>query len=54
MGQMVQFPANAHSTAGYLAVPPSGSGPGLLVIQEWWGLVEHIKQLLPVKTICPP
>ena len=45
MGQMVQFPANGHSTAGYLAVPPSGSGPGLLVIQEWWGLVEHITQL---------
>ena len=45
MGQMVQFPANGHSTAGYVAVPPSGSGPALLVIQEWWGLVEHIKQL---------
>lgn len=45
MGQMVQFPANAHSTAGYLAVPPSGSGPGLLVIQEWWGLVPHIRHL---------
>ena len=45
MGQMVQFPANGHSTAGYLAIPPSGSGPGLLVIQEWWGLVEHIKHL---------
>jgi carboxymethylenebutenolidase len=45
MGQMVQFPANGHSTAGYLAIPSSGSGPGLLVVQEWWGLVEHIKHL---------
>ena len=45
MGQMVQFPANGHATAGYLAIPPSGSGPGLLVIQEWWELVEHIRQL---------
>lgn len=27
---------------GYLAVPPSGSGPGVLVIQEWWGLTDHI------------
>jgi carboxymethylenebutenolidase len=45
MGQMLQFPADGHSTAGYLAVPPSGSGPGVLVIQEWWGLVEHIKHL---------
>ncbi|MEW2353917.1 dienelactone hydrolase family protein [Spirillospora sp. NPDC029432] len=27
---------------GYLATPPSGSGPGLIVIQEWWGLTDHI------------
>lgn len=45
MSQMLQFPANGHSTAGYLALPASGSGPGLLVIQEWWGLVEHIKHV---------
>jgi len=30
---------------GYLAVPPSGSGPGLVVIQEWWGLVKHIQDV---------
>jgi carboxymethylenebutenolidase len=45
MGMMIEFPANGHSTAGYLAVPPSGRGPGLLVIQEWWGLVDHIKEV---------
>ena len=27
---------------GYLAVPESGSGPGVVVIQEWWGLTDHI------------
>ena len=27
---------------GYLALPPSGSGPGVVVIQEWWGLTDHI------------
>ncbi len=43
MGEMVTFEANGHSTAGYLATPPGGTGPGLLVIQEWWGLVDHIK-----------
>ena len=43
MGQSLEFPANGHTTAGYFAVPPSGKGPGLLVIQEWWGLVDHIK-----------
>ncbi len=42
MGEMVDFPSNGHGASGYLAVPESGSGPGLLVIQEWWGLVPHI------------
>lgn len=40
---MITFPANGSETAGYLAVPPSGTGPGVIVIQEWWGLVDHIK-----------
>ena len=22
-----------------------GSGPGVVVIQEWWGLVDHIKDV---------
>lgn len=30
---------------GYLALPPSGKGPGVIVIQEWWGLVDHIKDV---------
>jgi carboxymethylenebutenolidase len=45
MGQLFQFPANGHTVTGYLASPASGSGPGLLVLQEWWGLVDHIKDL---------
>ncbi|HEY6378979.1 MAG TPA: dienelactone hydrolase family protein [Candidatus Dormibacteraeota bacterium] len=40
---MVEFPSNGSSCSGYLAVPASGSGPGVVVIQEWWGLVPHIK-----------
>ena len=43
MGEMVSYPANGHTTTGYLATRASGTGPGLLVIQEWWGLVDHIK-----------
>ena len=35
-------PATAH---GYLAVPATGSGPGVLVIQEWWGLTDHIAEV---------
>src|SRR5262249_21362746 len=31
--------------SGYLAIPAQGSGPGVIVIQEWWGLVDHIKDV---------
>ena len=42
---MVTFAANGRTADGYLSLPPSGHGPGLIVIQEWWGLVDHIKAL---------
>jgi len=44
-GKMVEFPTNGHMTQGYLATPAAGKGPGVLVIQEWWGLVPHIKSV---------
>ena len=40
--QNVSFPSNGHTAHGYLALPESGSGPGVVVIQEWWGLTSHI------------
>jgi carboxymethylenebutenolidase len=40
--QNVTFPSNGGEAHGYLAVPASGSGPGVVVIQEWWGLTDHI------------
>ncbi|MCU0671155.1 MAG: dienelactone hydrolase family protein [Myxococcota bacterium] len=45
MGEKVEFRANGGTCEGYLARPSSGKGPGLLVIQEWWGLVPHIESL---------
>ena len=45
MGEMVQFVSNGHMAGGYLALPESGSGQGVIVIQEWWGLVPHIKEV---------
>src|SRR5947208_7807718 len=44
-GRMVEFPANGGKTAGYLSPPAAGLGPGVLVIQEWWGLVGHIVEV---------
>lgn len=42
MGERIKFPTDGESCDGYLAIPKSGSGPGVIVIQEWWGLVGHI------------
>jgi carboxymethylenebutenolidase len=45
MGEMVEFPSNGTTGQGYLALPASGSGPGVVVIQEWWGLNPQIKEV---------
>src|SRR5690242_4032313 len=45
MGEMVEFPFAGGNTGGYLATPKEGSGPSVIVIQEWWGLVSHIKDV---------
>ena len=45
MGEMVQFPFDGGNTAGYVATPTQGSGPSIVVLQEWWGLVDHIKDV---------
>ena len=46
MGQRVEFPSNGHTCQGYYAAPESGKGPGVVVIQEWWGLVPHVEDLV--------
>lgn len=47
MGKIVEFPSNGHTCQGYLATPPNGgNGPAVVVIQEWWGLVDHIKDVV--------
>lgn len=45
MGEIVEFASNGSSAEGYLAVPDGGTGPGIIVIQEWWGLVPHIREV---------
>jgi carboxymethylenebutenolidase len=44
MGSMVTFPrTNGGTAAGYLAEAASAKAPGVVVIQEWWGLQGQIK-----------
>lgn len=40
---MVTFDADGRVGSGYLAVPPSGGGPGVLVLHAWWGLNPFFK-----------
>ncbi|MBI5034099.1 MAG: dienelactone hydrolase family protein [Chloroflexi bacterium] len=44
--QMIDFPSNGQTTPGYLAQPDDANKhPAIVVIQEWWGLVPHIKDV---------
>jgi carboxymethylenebutenolidase len=44
MGERVTFRANGSTTSGYLARPEK-PGPGVIVLQEWWGLVPQIERV---------
>ncbi|MQA25050.1 MAG: dienelactone hydrolase family protein [Micromonosporaceae bacterium] len=56
MGEMVRFDSNGGTSEGYLALPRQNGRNGndghaqrpyaaVIVIQEWWGLVPHIKSV---------
>ncbi len=46
MGEIIEFASNGKTGQGYIAVPPGGaeSTAGIIVLQEWWGLVDQIKR----------
>ncbi|HET7457669.1 MAG TPA: dienelactone hydrolase family protein [Gemmatimonadaceae bacterium] len=46
-GTNVTFAANGREAAGHLALPDVaiGTAPGVVVVQEWWGLVDHIRRV---------
>ena len=46
MGQKIDFPSNGHTCQGYFAAPAKGKGAAVVVIQEWWGLVPHIEDVV--------
>lgn len=43
MGETVEFDTASGTRQGYLALPPTGTAPGLVVIQDRWGLVDQIR-----------
>ena len=44
--EKITFPANGGTGQGYLALP-EGAGPhrAVVIIQEWWGLNDHIEEI---------
>jgi carboxymethylenebutenolidase len=46
MGEIIEFPSNGSAGHGYMATPSGGAGStaGIIVLQEWWGLVDQIKR----------
>lgn len=45
MGETVSFPTKGGTASGYLATPDKAPRPGVLVVQEWWGLDSGIKEM---------
>ena len=41
----IEFSTSAGETKGYLATPADGAGPAVIVLQEWWGVEEHIRSV---------
>jgi carboxymethylenebutenolidase len=46
MGETVEFAVNGSPASGYLARPAGGTGPGVIVVQEWWGLDDSLKVMV--------
>lgn len=45
MGMLVDLPGERAGGRGYLALPPAGGGPGVLVLHAWWGLTGPFMDL---------
>lgn len=42
---MIDFQNNGTTASAYLALPAGRRGPGVIVVQEWWGLDSGIKEM---------
>jgi carboxymethylenebutenolidase len=45
-GSRVEFRGNGDPREGYFAPAAGAGGPGVIVLQEWWGLVPHVEDLV--------
>ena len=44
--RMVSYPSDGVTMAGYVVEPKAnGRHPAIIIVQEWWGLNEHIRDL---------
>ena len=41
----LEFKTSAGTAPGYLAAPASGHGPATIVLQEWWGVDDHVRSI---------
>lgn len=44
-GRGIEIDSEDGAFSAYLATPAAGRGPGLVVVQEWWGLVPQIRDV---------
>lgn len=45
-GEMVQFPAGKETIDGFVAAPvKTGRYPAIIVVHEWWGLTDWVKEM---------
>ncbi len=45
MGEIISFQSNGSDASGYFAKTDKNEAKSVIVIQEWWGLVDHIKDV---------
>jgi carboxymethylenebutenolidase len=46
MGELIQYPRpDGKKVPGYLVEPQQKTAPGIVLLQEWWGVNDHIKDI---------
>lgn len=45
MEDLISFPMGSTEAEAYLSVPPTGQGPGVLILHAWWGLTSFFREV---------